>query len=526
MWKYFVVFLAICGNVNAGPEAGHIYSESRKSVATFQWRSLESDVIASFGTAFFLTPSIIVTNVHVAANQASENGQGVPYLKLHNGDSVSLLLAEVYIVNPDADIVVLFLPKYVVDAHLASLGDESILDFSEYLDLPSILVSKSNPLVGDDVYVVGSPAGLEQSLSTGIVSSIREVAPFGECYQTTAQISPGSSGSPAFNSKGELVGVATFKQLGGEGLNFLVPAARIFDGQEIEQPLMSWAKDIVTESEIASATKLYSDLLDTLSNLALEEEFFANPDGEERLKDALSRIKDGSPDVYDPAADSPEATSWGYLIQVCQGLMEPGDVESVIKMLLSKAAYFDSVGSKDKSILRFAASFGQDGSRNAYLEQSPGDELLRWGRACDTAEYFLRVPNAYVQLGENKALVDAVEARVDLLENDLNQLMTENVHWRKNARFVGLRIVLDLLQGNHDSALNNVVIINNIDHKNFDRFFGMNAYRSLIDSSIQTSILLGNASRGDAEIFTSSVKSIGVKRDCHLGQELLEAIDK
>ena len=78
--------------------------------------------------------------------------------------------------------------------------------------------------VGEEVYAVGAPAGLELSLSRGVVSQLRGA--FGKrsapLVQTDAAISPGSSGGGLFNQSGELVGITTFKWR-GESLNFALP---------------------------------------------------------------------------------------------------------------------------------------------------------------------------------------------------------------------------------------------------------------------------------------------------------------
>lgn len=69
------------------------------------------------------------------------------------------------------------------------------------------------------VYNISAPLGLESSVSEGIVSSFREDS-HGEVVQTTTAISPGSSGSPLMNKKGEVFAIATFKRRGGENINF------------------------------------------------------------------------------------------------------------------------------------------------------------------------------------------------------------------------------------------------------------------------------------------------------------------
>jgi hypothetical protein len=77
------------------------------------------------------------------------------------------------------------------------------------------------PRRGSKVIVVGSPLGLEQSVSDGIVSAVRQLSGT-ELIQITAPISPGSSGSPVVDSSGEAIGVATFKLVAGENLNFAI----------------------------------------------------------------------------------------------------------------------------------------------------------------------------------------------------------------------------------------------------------------------------------------------------------------
>jgi hypothetical protein len=75
--------------------------------------------------------------------------------------------------------------------------------------------------VGEPVYAVGAPQGLELSLSEGIVSQLRGGPP--PLIQTTVAISPGSSGGGLFNAEGELVGITTFYLKDSQSLNFALP---------------------------------------------------------------------------------------------------------------------------------------------------------------------------------------------------------------------------------------------------------------------------------------------------------------
>ncbi len=90
-----------------------------------------------------------------------------------------------------------------------------------------MLLSPAIPEVGERVFVIGTPLGLEKTVSDGIVSAVREIPQFGKIIQLTAPISPGSSGSPVVNMKGEVIGVATFFVIEGQNLNFAIPAERI-----------------------------------------------------------------------------------------------------------------------------------------------------------------------------------------------------------------------------------------------------------------------------------------------------------
>jgi serine protease Do len=91
-----------------------------------------------------------------------------------------------------------------------------------------VLLGESDPLaVGERVFAIGSPLGLERTVTEGIVSTkTRELQ--GELYlQTTAQINPGNSGGPLFNMRGEVVGVTNMKLAFGEGLGFAIPVESV-----------------------------------------------------------------------------------------------------------------------------------------------------------------------------------------------------------------------------------------------------------------------------------------------------------
>jgi tetratricopeptide (TPR) repeat protein len=110
------------------------------------------------------------------------------------------------------------------------------------------------PEVGERIVVIGTPLGLDKTVSDGIVSAVREIPGFGNIIQVTAPISPGSSGSPVINMKGEVVGVATFFVLAGQNLNFAIPGERIArlvirQGETLSERETGRMKDWVASAE-------------------------------------------------------------------------------------------------------------------------------------------------------------------------------------------------------------------------------------------------------------------------------------
>ena len=110
------------------------------------------------------------------------------------------------------------------------------MEATEQKGKPAQLGQASNLKVGEAVYAVGAPRGLELSLSDGIVSQLRGGPP--PFIQTTAAISPGSSGGGLFDAEGRLVGFTTLYIKSGQSLNFAMPvewAGEIQPGKKAAQ---------------------------------------------------------------------------------------------------------------------------------------------------------------------------------------------------------------------------------------------------------------------------------------------------
>ena len=93
--------------------------------------------------------------------------------------------------------------------------------------LPVVKFGDSDKLrVGEGVFAIGNPFGLEQTVTAGIVSAKGRVigsGPYDNFIQTDASINPGNSGGPLFNFDGEVVGINTAIVARGQGIGFAIP---------------------------------------------------------------------------------------------------------------------------------------------------------------------------------------------------------------------------------------------------------------------------------------------------------------
>jgi len=101
--------------------------------------------------------------------------------------------------------------------------------------------------VGENVFTVGSPKGMSNSLSEGIISGFRQRG-LTSIIQTTSAISKGSSGGGLFDRNGKLIGITTFKIIDGENVNFAVHIKHLHD-------LLKKPNKVETVSPISKSTE-------------------------------------------------------------------------------------------------------------------------------------------------------------------------------------------------------------------------------------------------------------------------------
>jgi serine protease Do len=160
------------------------------------------------GSGFFIDPSgYIITNEHVVAG---EYNLTVIQYRRGKTDLEKVQFTKVRIVAFDSRL----------DLALLKIDDAGDQTF------PTVPLSDASDLTeGQTVFAIGSPLGLDRTVSQGIISS-RNRPLDGQLYiQTTTQINPGNSGGPLFDLRGVVVGVTNMKaaEVGVEGLGFAIP---------------------------------------------------------------------------------------------------------------------------------------------------------------------------------------------------------------------------------------------------------------------------------------------------------------
>jgi S1-C subfamily serine protease len=162
------------------------------------------------GSAFFVdSTGLLITNYHVISSEVDPKYEGYSRMFIRMGDSAS----------PRIPARVIGYDK-ALDLALIKTEYKSEFVFS--------IVDRVIPQVGDTVFAIGSPGGLERTVTSGIVSSLsRRFLQIGDVYQIDAAVNPGNSGGPVIDTSGRLVGIVFAGAEQYQGLNFAVPAQRL-----------------------------------------------------------------------------------------------------------------------------------------------------------------------------------------------------------------------------------------------------------------------------------------------------------
>ena len=192
----------------------------------------------SRGSGFFVAGDKVITNRHVIEKSSR--------VEIHLIDGKKFTARGVLAIDGEGDLALL-----QVDVPQNSVAS-----------LPLVQVA---PQEGESIVVIGNPFGLEGSVSNGIVSAVREIPGYGKIIQITAPISPGSSGSPVVNMRGQVIGVATLQAAEGQSINFAVPSARIAQLKISDLQTFASLNTETQKNKRVAAQNLYSQGLGILS---------------------------------------------------------------------------------------------------------------------------------------------------------------------------------------------------------------------------------------------------------------------
>ncbi|MEE2907361.1 MAG: trypsin-like peptidase domain-containing protein [Planctomycetota bacterium] len=153
-------------------------------------------------------------------------------------------ITNAHVIQGETDLrVTIWLPGEGGKTKRTTLEDVEIVALNNHLDLAllrfehpegeafpySPLESWESIVVGQPVFAIGNPLGLEQTTSDGVVSTTQRNFQGLTYIQTNTAINPGNSGGPLFNTRGEVIGITNMGMMGAEGLNFAIPTRYVKD---------------------------------------------------------------------------------------------------------------------------------------------------------------------------------------------------------------------------------------------------------------------------------------------------------
>ncbi len=234
-----ILFFFLCGPVALYANEDFLSTESHSFVADVASKvsrsvvriDIEREIQTDEFESDLLDPLLRDLLGDMGSFPKKERGQGSGVII----DSSGLVLTNAHVVERVDNVIITLQNGNQVDG--AVVGTDEVTDLAlvkikEFPGLESAKLGDSEDLqVGDWAIALGTPYGLESTVTLGIVSSLhRDINTLGfsdkrlDLIQTDAAINPGNSGGPLINSKGEVIGINTLVRSGpGAGLGFAIP---------------------------------------------------------------------------------------------------------------------------------------------------------------------------------------------------------------------------------------------------------------------------------------------------------------
>ncbi|MBP5403660.1 MAG: serine protease [Elusimicrobiaceae bacterium] len=213
-WFWGILLLTLSGPYLEAQIHDHVQVAQQNMPAVVTVNTLKKDGSTYTATGFVLTPDgLIASNRHVLQdalyinltfNNGTISGEAIP---LAQSDTVDLALLK-------------------IQAH----------------HLPYVTLGNSTTVQpGQTITVIGNPRRLQNTVTSGIISQLREQKNGTQWFQISAPISPSSSGSPVFNAQGQVIAVAFASLAGAENqnLNFAIPVnylTQLVEKQQVQLP--------------------------------------------------------------------------------------------------------------------------------------------------------------------------------------------------------------------------------------------------------------------------------------------------
>ena len=220
-----VAVLLLCITTAAPAQTAEQIAEKALAATVYLEMKDSTGKTLGFGSGFFVRENLVATNYHVIEGAARGTAKLVGKYT-----------------------------TYTIEGFTATdkINDLALLKVTVYGIKPLPLGMSSDVKIGETVYVAGNPKGLEGTFSDGIISSRRD-GYTQERLQMTAPISPGSSGGPVLNRKGEVIGVSVsdHSSLDTQSLNFVIPSnylKKLLDRSRIAKPLQRISHSISAET--------------------------------------------------------------------------------------------------------------------------------------------------------------------------------------------------------------------------------------------------------------------------------------
>ena len=242
---YFVSSFAYSNEINNLKNQVLELSQELESISSNDYITPIGDTVVLSDLFDQIRLSVVVVKanirqVNIFGREYFTEQQGSGFIIEYNGKF--LIVTSNHIIDEAISTSITFVNGTTYDASVLyanSFVDLAFLitDAPESEFIPLTIISSSFLKVGNPAILVGTPYGLEGSMSEGIISALNRTLIINDDYienviQTTAPMNPGNSGGPLLNYKGEVIGIVTARIADSEGIGFAIPSDIILENLE------------------------------------------------------------------------------------------------------------------------------------------------------------------------------------------------------------------------------------------------------------------------------------------------------